>query len=683
VLVRTNRAAELIRGALEDAGIPAVINGAGSVFATETAREWLRLLEALERPTSIVRAHSAALTPFLGWSPERIATADEAEWEDVHARLHDWARVLRMNDVASLVETIARVEDLPSRMLGRVDGERQLTDLRHIGQLLHAAQSAGQLGTTAMTGWLGRRIAEADQDTGDEERSRRLESDAEAVQVLTIHRSKGLEFAIVYLPFLWEPGYIPEGDPVSFHDPDADNARVLDVALEGTAFERHWKQYLIEQRGEDLRLAYVALTRARHQAIVWWAGSWDSRDSPLGRLLFARDPDGNVAPRGRFTPDDRVAIKKFEEIAARAPGSVSVERSSLALPTIWSSTLPRPTELAAATFTRGLDLRWRRTSYTDITAGAYDAAVASEPEEQSITDEPTTEAPVLSVPSAAVQSTRGIRCLLADMPVGLEIGTLVHRVFEATDFDTPDLDAELTQQVALASARRAVEIGEPANVVAGLRAVIETPLGPLVDNTRLRDIARADRLDELEFELPLAGGDAPRGWLTPALIAAILREHLPPTDALAGYADRLDDPTLRRTVHGYLTGFLDLVVRLNGAAVPRFAVLDYKTNWLAAADEQLTIQHYRPAAIITEMYRHHYALQALLYTVALHRYLRWRLPSYDPHRNLAGVLYLFVRGMIGADTPIVNGIPCGVFAWKPPANMVEALSSAIDRGAAV
>jgi exodeoxyribonuclease V beta subunit len=83
------------------------------------------------------------------------------------------------------------------------------------------------------------------------------------------------------------------------------------------------------------------------------------------------------------------------------------------------------------------------------------------------------------------------------------------------------------------------------------------------------------------------------------------------------------------------------------------------------------------------MYRHHYALQALLYTVALHRYLRWRLPGYDPHRNLAGVLYLFVRGMIGADTPIVNGVPCGVFAWKPSASVVEALSTALDRGAAL
>ncbi len=211
VLVQTNRAAAQVRDALGEAGIPAVINGAGSVFGTPQAREWLRLLEALERPTSEPRAHAAALTAFLGWSAARIAGAADEEWEAVHRRLHEWARVLRANGVASLIETITLAEGLPERVLSAVDGERRLTDLRHVGQLLHAAATTEQLGTTALVAWLRRRIAEADQDTSDEDRSRRLESDAQAVQVLTVHRSKGLEFPIVYYPYLWEPGYIPPG----------------------------------------------------------------------------------------------------------------------------------------------------------------------------------------------------------------------------------------------------------------------------------------------------------------------------------------------------------------------------------------------------------------------------------------------------------------------------------------
>ena len=671
VLVRTNATAALIREALEAAGIPAVINGAGSVFATDTAREWLRLLEALERPTPITRAHSAALTSFIGWSPERVALADESAWERVHERLHDWAKVLRVNGVASLLQTISQVEGLAARVLATADGERRLTDLRHIGQLLHAAASIEQLGTTALTGWLRRRIVESHRDTADEDRSRRLESDAEAVQVLTVHRSKGLEFPIVYLPFLWEPGHIPDNEPVTFHDAEADNQRVLDVALEGDDFKNHRQQYVAEQRGEDLRLAYVALTRARHQAIVWWAGSWASRDSPLGRLLFARDAAGNVATSGTFTPGDAAAVTRFEEVAAEAAGCVSVERSVLGIPSRWSPPLPLPAQLAAAPFERTLDQRWRRTSYTDITAGSYDAVVASEAEEPVVDDEPVVAvaAPAISDDAAAVS------CPLAEMGVGAEVGTVVHRVLAASEFDAVDLDSELERRLAAAQGRRAVEVGDPEAVVGGLRTAVQTPLGPLLDDVRLCDVRRADRLDELEFELPLAGGDQPDGWLTLATISRVLRDHLTAEDPLAGYAERLADPVLRQNVRGYLTGSLDLVVRIGTPEAPRFAVLDYKTNWLGGAGEELTVHHYRPEALAAEMYRHHYALQALLYTVALHRYLRWRVPRYSAEHSLAGVLYLFLRGMVGDPSH-------GVFAWKPPAALVQALSDALDQGVA-
>lgn len=195
----------------------------------------------------------------------------------------------------------------------------------------------------------------------------------------------------------------------------------------------------------------------------------------------------------------------------------------------------------------------------------------------------------------------------------------------------------------------------------------------------MRDLDRQDRLGELAFDLPLVGGDDPSGRLTLGAIAAVLREHLPAHDPLAGYAERLSDPALRSTVRGFLTGSIDLVMRLDG---PRFAIVDYKTNWLGPFGEPLTLRHYHPAALATEMIRAHYGLQALLYTVALHRYLRWRLVGYDPNRHFAGVLYLFLRGMAGADTPAIDGSPCGVFTWRPPGPLVHALSEVLDRGAA-
>jgi exodeoxyribonuclease V beta subunit len=670
VLVRTHATADLVRDALDAANVPVVINGGGSVFDAPAARDWLALLAAIERPASAVRARTAALTCFMGWSAARIAVAREEEWEEVHRRLHRWSRVLRDRGVAALLESITVGEDLAARVLASGDGERRLTDLRHLAQLLHRAASTERLGVTALRGWLAERVADAGRDDGEEERARRLESDAEAVQVLTIHRSKGLEFPVVYCPFLWDPTWIRSGEPVAFHDPATGYKHTVDVGLEGRTFKRHSDRYVVEQRGEDLRLAYVALTRAKHQAVIWWAGTRYSGNSPLARLLFAQGADGVVRAFGDSTPSDKALVERFRELAAQAPGRISVERSTLGMPSAWSPPVEPPAELGAARFDRSLDLGWRRTSYSDITAEAHDALVASEPERATLSDEPETPTPVAA---AAVEAapTLEVESPLGQLPVGVEFGTFVHAVLEATDFAVADLDTELAEQVAAAASRRPFDLGDPARAVSGLRAAIETPLGPLLDGVRLRDVARSDRLDELEFELPLAGGDAPAGELTLRAIAAALREHATADDPMAGYAARLEDPALRSSVRGFLTGSIDLVLRVPGVDGPRFAIVDYKTNWLGPAGEPLTVAHYRPEALAAEMSRAHYGLQALLYTVALHRYLRWRMPAYEPGRHLAGVLYLFVRGMAGDPG-------AGVFAWSPAGALVEALSDVLD-----
>jgi exodeoxyribonuclease V beta subunit len=342
--------------------------------------------------------------------------------------------------------------------------------------------------------------------------------------------------------------------------------------------------------------------------------------------------------------------------------------------------LPEHARLEAAAFDRGLDRRWRRTSYSDITAGAYEARVLSEPEEAVVADEPQradgTGAPV---PAPDGDGEPSPPSAWDDVPAGVHVGTLVHRVLEATDFAAADLDAELRAQVAAAQARRPVVLGDADLLITGLREAIETPLGPLVDGARLRDVRRSDRLDELDFELPLAGGDEPAGHVTLSALGDVLREHLPAGDPLAGYAGRLGDRALRQSVRGYLTGSLDLVVRVPGPdGVARFAVLDHKTNRLAPHGQTLTVAHHRPEALAAEMGHSHYGLQALLYTVALHRYLRWRVPGYDSGRNLAGVLYLFLRGMGGPGTPTAGGTPYGVFAWRPEGALVEALSDVLD-----
>jgi len=674
VLVRANAHAVLVRDALHAAGVPAVIGGAGSVFGTKPAQEWLRLLEALERPTARDRASLAALTSFIGWSAEEVASASDDAWEALHLSLHRWAALLRDQGVASLYETVSSAHGVPGRVLARPSGERFMTDLRHIAQLLHEAGVAEGLGPTAMATWLGRRIHDAERDADNEERARRLESDAEAVQVITIHRSKGLEFPIVYCPFAWDGRPYKSEVPV-FHDPANDNLRTIDVGHDGNAFAQHQRLELEEGRGEDLRLLYVALTRARHQAVLWWASVKDSQHSPLARLLFDREITGLVPPYGAAPRSEAAVVTAGEDLGDR----VAVERVGPVPGVQWQSARDASPALEAAVFARPLDTEWRRASYSSLTSAVHEApSIGSETEHPLTSDEDVSVQ--WDVPGGAdADATRRIALGLGDMPGGALVGTVVHGIFERTDFAAPDLAAALDDALAQELTWHNVDLGDQATVIAGLRAALESPLGPLADGMALRDVTRADRLDELGFEIPLVGGDSPRAPLDLAAVADLLEAHLDADDPVARYAPRLREPALERTLRGYLTGSLDLVFRMRD---DRFVLADYKTNRLGAPGEALSAWHYRPEALQAEMVAAHYPLQALLYEVALHRYLRWRLAGrYDPGRHLGGVLYLFVRGMSALEPAAFEGQPCGVWSWRAPAGLVESLSDLFDRGA--
>jgi exodeoxyribonuclease V beta subunit len=564
-------------------------------------------------------------------------------------------------------------------MLQRADGERVLTDIRHVAQLLHAEAGASRLGPSTLAAWLRARIREAREEVANEERSRRLETDAEAVQVLTVHRSKGLEFPIVYYPDLWVSR--SRSDKILVYHDAVTGRRAIDVGGEGHAdYPGHERLAATEQRGEDLRLAYVALTRARHQAVIWWATSWDSRESSLGRLLVGRGAAGEVAIRLDDAPHEDEIVDQLTRLSNAVPGRISVERVATRAPVRWQAPSAPASRLTVRPFARHLDWAWRRNSYSGITAIVHERPAVSEREDAGPTDE---DLPFLPNPAdgrstdAVEAELRAVASQFGEVPGGTRTGTFIHAVLESVDFAAVDLDAELARAVTRHAARRQPGLGDERAVVAAQRSVIETPLGPSVGDLRLRDVGPRDRLNELAFELPLVGGDTPKARLKVADIARLLRAHLPATDLLAGYPDRLFDPDLSDELRGFLTGSLDLVIR---AAAGRFVVVDYKSNWLGVEGETLSAWHYRPTALAAAMEAAHYPLQAVLYLVALHRYLRWRLPGYDPVRHVGGALYLFVRGMTGPTVPRVDGQPCGVFAWQPPVSLVGALSDLLDNG---
>jgi exodeoxyribonuclease V beta subunit len=271
---------------------------------------------------------------------------------------------------------------------------------------------------------------------------------------------------------------------------------------------------------------------------------------------------------------------------------------------------------------------------------------------------------------------------MAELPAGAKFGTLVHAVLETADPFAADLAAELEAQIRAHSVWWPVDVA-PDVLASAMVPMHDTPLGPLADGLTLRQIGLRDRLRELDFELPQAGGDlgavATEGHLSD--VGRLLRDHLPAEDAMAPYADRLSGPLLGgQSLRGYLTGSIDAVLRVPDGSGHRYLVVDYKTNWLGDPERTLSAADYDQRRLVEAMLHSDYPLQALLYSAVLHRFLRWRLADYDPARHLGGILYLFVRGMCGPDTPSVDGHSSGVFSWRPPPSLIVALSDLLDAG---
>lgn len=679
VLVRRNSDALAVQAALSEAGVPAVVNGAGSVFRTAAADELVTLLEALEQPAATLRARAVALTSLVGWRAAEIVGATDDDWDHLHSNLHRWRQVLSDRGVAPLFQQVMAADDVPARILGTTGGERHLTDLRHLVELLHEASDAVGTAPSALVAWLHERRADADSDAGVDDRSRRLDTDADAVQVWTVHRSKGQEFPIVYVPFAWMVTNPQNDPPLVFHDDERD-ARVIHVNGARAASEAVRAKSSAEEAAEELRLAYVAMTRARHQLVLWWVPGWDSHKSALASLLFSHRSPGGLDK----VPEDAPARTAVEELAASARDVIRIEDS--APPTDVDVLPPRPRDhidLDRRHFDRDIDRVWRRTSYSALTAAAHDAHVAgttsSAPEhsEQGLEDEwMPDDAVATPLEDAALEERlRAVPSVFGDLGGGTRFGTLVHAVLEHVDFTADDLEAAVRSSL-LSQYLGGHEDLDVDAVVAGLVAAVRTPLGSLADGRALADIGRSDRMDEMHFELPLVGGDVANGVLTMDAIAAVVSRHLGDDDMLAGYGDLLADPILATETRGYLSGAIDVVMHVDG----RYVIVDHKSNWLGVEGETLSAWHYRADAMRDAMVRSHYPLQALIYGVALHRYLRWRLADYDPARHLGGVLYLFLRGMTGPDAPTTEPMPCGVFSWMPAPELLTDLSDVFDRG---
>ncbi|CAN5152326.1 exodeoxyribonuclease V subunit beta [soil metagenome] len=693
VLVRTRSQAARVQRHLIAAGVPSVLNGVGNVLASPAARDWTHVLRALDRPSQAGPARLAALSDLVGWSPARVARAEDEDGDDLHITLHGWRQVLLRDGVAAAFRRMGSDTDLAARLLSRTDGDRRLTDLTHLAELLHAHHSGQVVGTTGLVSWLELGMADAadpSRPVPPDHLASRLERGGDAVQIMTVHGAKGLEFGIVLAPYLWDAvGRNPAVMP--FHD-HSTGRRKLYVGSDRRApdHDHHKALFTQEQDDEERRLAYVAATRARHHLRLWFAPAPCAAESPLGTLL-ARSSQVHT------TAQATAALAGLQAAHPSLFGTVEVDVEA-PVPTARLQGQP-PREVALAPFDRTIDAGWRRTSYSrlvgdahaaaDVTIGGGGDVDTSPPAVPAEDVGPDGAAPPDAadhdVPSAVVappDPALDAVVPLSGLRGGADIGTTVHAVLEHVDFADADLSSAMAAHVARQAVRHAVDLGDEAGQAAvadGLVQALRTPLAP--GGPALVDIARDGRIDEMAFEVPVLtealDGQADRVLL--ADIADLLEVHLPADDPLADYAAVLRRSLGDVEIRGFLAGFIDLLARVPGT--DRYLVADYKTNRMVpAGTDDVTVGHFTTATMAAEMQHHHYPLQAMVYLVATHRYLRWRIPGYDPARHLDGVAYLFLRGMIGPDTPVRDGMTCGVFRWRPPTTLVLALDGLLAVG---
>jgi exodeoxyribonuclease V beta subunit len=623
VLVRTNEEGATIRANLADAGIGSVSIGREGVFSSDEARGLAELLDAVAQPGDDTRLRRARACSLFGLDYQSLYAeiGDDTRWQawvDALRGLHDaWIE----NGFIAMFRQLLERLNLAVSMARSPNAERRLTNLSQLAEILQR-QSRSTPGIEALLGWMRQQM---DGET-NEESELRLESDADLVKIVTIHKSKGLEYPLVFLPFMWHCRATTRAKiPLRFHD--AENRGVIDLG--SAQIDRYLPSAEKERLAEDLRLLYVALTRARSRLYLAWGDVGDGRSSgqpsqsALGYLLYPRQSAGDLEhDLPRAFADRGAMLAELADIAAACP---QIELTGLPDETL-APTRPadpqRADSLAAREFTRHLGPAWRINSFSSLTRDVHQAPLAGE------------------------RSSRGDPIL--DFPAGSHVGLLLHELLEEIEFDR-DIDAQSEPLIAARAPVYGLDSAAHRQTLAEwLKLILETGLGPAKLN--LGKLASEHRLNELKFDLALDRCDVDA-------LNRLLQQSSPlalqPIDA----AD----------FRGLLTGIIDLVFEFRG----KYYLADYKSNFLGAS-----LADYCPEALDRAMFERRYDLQALLYSMALHRYLRQRLPAYDYEKHFGGSFYLFLRAMRPQHGPAY-----GVHFDRPPLSIIEALDDLFAFGA--
>lgn len=612
VLVRSHYQATLIGDALRDRGIKSVKHSRESVFHSEEAVALYQILKAVVEPGSEQRVTVALATNLFSYSAREILSLKENEtaWSEKLEQFVQWHEMWQDHGFAYMFRKMMQKEQVAETVMQLKNGERILTNLIHLSELIMQEEKDGKAGMHTLLKWLLKKRKEDNKDK--EEEQLRLESDENLVSVVTMHHSKGLEYPVVFCPYLWDsPQNSDDGGPIVYHDPEDDFKEKLDLNGKNDPDRAQKRFYKAEEElAEGVRLAYVAITRAKYKCIIDWAYAKDAAHSPLGFLLLGHD---EALKSLRASVDSDVKYSGDElSLYQSAIGQLAEHRniSSTVITDEGPEQRPVPmnepeTALQAKEFQRALPLP------KGEGMASFSSLIRNEEEDfelefRAYYDEPYDREEEWEQSSAAA---------IFDFPKGPNPGTAIHHIFENIVFgDESGWDAEIETQLQTQNiASRWMPV-----VKRMIELTLDKPLSKEQPQLKLSALDKEDMIEELEFYFT-------NGDIQLSEILNIIRPDGRSSSAVDSFAEA-----------GFLKGFIDLTFKYKD----RFYILDYKTNYLGN-----TINEYAFEALEEEMKEALYDVQYHLYVVALHRLLENKKKNYSYERNFGGAFYLFLRGM--------------------------------------
>ncbi|MBW3698001.1 exodeoxyribonuclease V subunit beta [Vibrio sp. T187] len=630
VLVRTGSEGRLVKEALSHQGIASVyLSNRDSVFVSPVAQDLQRLLQAVLTPENdrALRASLASELFALDAASLDELNNDEVVWENAVNEFREYRKLWLQRGVLPMLRSVMSKRHIAERLLEEESGERSLTDLMHIGELLQQARQ--ELDSDyGLLRWLAESISDAQNGLGgSDDEIQRLESERNLVQIVTIHKSKGLEYDLVFLPFVASYREASEG---KYYDHESDTT-VLDITGSAQALAQADKERL----AEDLRLIYVALTRAVYGCFIGMA--------PLRKGRSTKEPTGvHLSAMGYLIQNgEELGIaelgQKLHAMELANPSVVLAEVPTVH-PSPFVAQLDESQALQAKSLSANIDRNWRITSYSGLVKQGSHGA----------THDAVIEVSGFDIDSADEQDELELlepERSIFTFPRGARPGTFLHTLFEEVEFTEPATSEANTQVIGqLLEAEQYEEEWLPV-----LQQLVDTVLNTPLDGKHLKlsDKGSSQRLVEMEFLLPIE-------VLTSSALNRVIQYH----DPLSAKAGDLGF----HTVQGMLKGFIDLVFEHQG----KYYVLDWKSNHLG---DDVAVYH--GDNLKAAMADHRYDLQYQIYALALHRFLRSRIADYDYETHFGGVYYLFLRGIDGQSQQ-------GIFSAKPSLALLDEMDQLIE-----